>query len=113
MGIGWILLSIFISAGVLWGLLRLFANDEADLTPPRYSIFGACYWFVMWMGTTALQWGAWTLIPMVILTVFALYQFFYVTIVKSIWLGIVFVVLRSLLDVGMAVGMQRLAESVR
>lgn len=113
MGPGIILLHMFVSAGLLWILLRLFAKDEADLSPPRYSIFGGVYWFAMWMGTTALQWGIWTLLPLVILTVFALYQFFYVTILKSIWLGFVFVAVRSLADIGMAAGMVRIADSVR
>ena len=96
MGIGSILLSIFISAGLLWILLRVFAKHEADLSQPRYPIFGACYWFIMWMGITALQWGIWTLVPLAIFTIFVLCQFFYVTIMKSIQLGMAFVLIRSL-----------------
>ena len=113
MGSGITILQTLVSAALLWIVLRLFAKDEADLSPARYPIFGAVYWFAMWMGTTALQWGIWTLIPLTIFTIFALCQFFYLTIAKSIWLGVVFVVLRSLLDFAIAVGQERIIESVR
>lgn len=113
MGIGIIILHMFVSAGLLWILLRLFAKDEADLSPPRYSIFGGVYWFAMWMGTTALQWGIWTLIPLTLLTAFALYQFFFVTLVKSLCLALLFVVMRTAIDTATFMMMNELVASVQ
>lgn len=111
--IGFAILHIFVSAGMLWILLRFLAKDEADLAPSRYPIFGAVYWLVMWFLSSGMQWGYWTLIPLTLMTAYALYQFFFVTLVKSLWLALLFVVIRTVIQIAAFVAMNELSRTVQ
>ena len=112
MGFPSIIVSIFVSAILLWLLLRFLAKHEADLSPPRYPMFGAFYWFAQFIGGVALNLQEWVLIPLALLTALALYHFFFVTMLKSLWLAVLFVVLRSALSLGWAFALEGLKDSV-
>ena len=91
--------------------MRFLAKDEADLSPPRYPIFGAVYWFCGWLGITMMNLGLWVLIPLWLITALALYHFFFVTMAKSLWLAAVFVVLRTAASMAWVWGLNALMES--